>query len=91
MLSDDPAMATGRVQVELFSHEVAEAGTVQVGARADDAMTWETAQLPSDVGQDVHWEGAEREMIKNSSALVTFTWISCTQQPLLPPARTNLG
>ncbi len=57
MLSDDPAVAAGRVEVELLSHEVAETGRVQVGARANDAVTGETAQLPGHVGQDVHWKG----------------------------------
>lgn len=32
MLSDDPAMAAGRVEVELLAHEVAETGRVQVSA-----------------------------------------------------------
>lgn len=59
MLSDDPAVATGRVDVQLLSHEVAETGRVQVGARANDAVTGETTQLPGHVGQDVHWEGEE--------------------------------
>lgn len=56
MLSDDPAMAAGGVEVELLSHEVAETGRVQVGAGADDAVTGETTQLPGHVGQDVHWK-----------------------------------
>lgn len=55
MLPDDPAMAARRVEVELLSHEVAETGGIQVGAGADDTVTWETAQLPGHVCQDVHW------------------------------------
>lgn len=55
MLPDDPAMAARRVEVELLSHEVAETGGIQVGARADDTVTRETAQLPGHVCQDVHW------------------------------------
>lgn len=39
MLSDDPAVAAWRVEMELLSHEVAETGGVQVGARANDAVT----------------------------------------------------
>ena len=54
MLSDDPAMAGGRVDVQFLSHQVAETGRVQVGAGANDTVAWETAQLPGDVGQDVH-------------------------------------
>lgn len=61
MLSDDPAVAAGRVEVELLSHEVAETCGVQVGARADDAVTREAAQLPGHVGQDVHWRGLQDE------------------------------
>lgn len=61
MLSDDPAVAAGRVEVELLSHEVAETRRVQVGARANDAVAGETAQLPGHVGQDVHWKGKGRE------------------------------
>lgn len=53
MLSDNPAVAACRVEVELLSHEVAESGAVQVSARANDAVTWETTQLPCHVGQDV--------------------------------------
>lgn len=55
VLADDPAVAAGRVDVELLSHQVAEAGRVQVGAGADDAVTGEAAQLPRHVRQDVHW------------------------------------
>lgn len=54
MLSDYPAVAARRVEVELLSHEVAETGGVQVGAGADDAVAGETAQLPGHVGQNVH-------------------------------------
>lgn len=61
MLADDPAVAAGRVEVELLSHEVAETCGVQVGARADDAVTREAAQLPGHVGQDVHWRGLQDE------------------------------
>lgn len=54
MLSNDPAMTARGVEVELLSHQVAETGRVQVGARADDAVTWEAAQFPCHIGQDVH-------------------------------------
>lgn len=57
MLSDDPAVAAGRMEVEFLSHEVAKTGRVQVGARANDAVTGETTQLPGHIGQDVHWKG----------------------------------
>lgn len=59
VLSDDPAVAAGRVEVELLSHEVAETGRVQVGAGADDAVAGEAAQLPGHVGQDVHCRGKQ--------------------------------
>lgn len=54
VLSNDPAVATAGVQVELLSHQVAETGRVQVGAAADDAVLGQTAQLPGYVGQDIH-------------------------------------
>lgn len=54
VLSNDPAVAAGRVKMELLSHDVAETGRVQVGARANDAVTGETTQLPCHIGQDVH-------------------------------------
>lgn len=54
MLSDDPAVAARRVEVELLSHEVAETGRVQVGAGANDAVARETTQLPGHVGENVH-------------------------------------
>lgn len=56
VLSNDPAVAAGRVKMELLSHDVAETGRVQVGARANDAVTGETTQLPCHIGQDVHWK-----------------------------------
>lgn len=56
MLSNDPAVAAGRVEVKLLSHQVAETCRVQVGARANNTVTGETTQLPGDVGQDVHWK-----------------------------------
>ena len=56
VLPHDPAVAAGRVQVQLLAHQVAEAGGVQVGAGANHAVARETAQLPRHVGQDVHWE-----------------------------------
>lgn len=60
MLADDPAVAAGRVEVELLAHEVAETGRVQVGAGADDTVAREAAQLPGHVGQDVHWKEQKR-------------------------------
>lgn len=59
MLPNDPAVAAGRVEVQLLSHDVAETGRVQVGTRADDAVTGQAAQLPGHIGQDVHCEGKE--------------------------------
>lgn len=59
MLSDDPAMAAGRVEVELLSHDVTETSGVQVSAGANDAVTGETAQLPGHIGQDVDWGGTK--------------------------------
>lgn len=56
MLSDDPTMAARGVEVEVLSHEVAETGRIQVGARANDTVTGEAAQLPGHIGQDVHWK-----------------------------------
>lgn len=61
MLADDPAVAAGRVDVELLAHEVAETGRVQVGAGADDTVAREAAQLPGHVGQDVHWKETKKQ------------------------------
>lgn len=61
VLADDPAVAAGRVEVELLAHEVAETGRVQVGAGADDTVAREAAQLPGHVGQDVHWKEQKTE------------------------------
>lgn len=61
MLSNDPAVATGGVKVQLLAHKVAETTGVQVGAGTDDAVTGETAQLPGHVGQDVNWDRQRRE------------------------------
>lgn len=54
VLPDDPAVAARRVDVELLANQVAEAGRVQVGAGADDTVTGEAADLPGNIGQDVH-------------------------------------
>lgn len=70
MLANDPAMAAGRVEVELLAHEVAEAGRVQVGAGADDAVAREAAQLPGHVGQDIDWK-------KQNEFLKSMTWAPC--------------
>lgn len=57
MLSNDPAVTARRVEVELLCHDVAETCRVQVGTRANDAMTGETTQLPCHISQDVHCGG----------------------------------
>lgn len=54
MLSQDVAVEAGGVDAQLLRHDVAEAGGVQVGAAADDAVFGQTAQLPGHVGQNVH-------------------------------------
>lgn len=59
MLSNDPAVTAGRVEVELLCHDVAETGRVQVGTRANDTMTGETTQFPCHIGQDIHWRGKQ--------------------------------
>lgn len=64
VLANDPAVAAGRVEVELFAHEVAETGRVQVGAGADDAVAREAAQLPGHVGQNVDWK-EQNEFLKS--------------------------
>lgn len=45
-----------------LSHEVAETGRIQVGARANDAVTGETAELPGHIGKDVHWKAKRDEV-----------------------------
>lgn len=59
MLPNDPTVAAGRMEVELFSHEVTETGRVQVGARANHSVTGKTTQFPGNIGEDVHWEDNE--------------------------------
>lgn len=54
MLANNPAVAAGRMEVELLSHDVAETGRVQVGARANDTVTGQATELPCHIGQDVH-------------------------------------
>lgn len=54
MLPNDPTVAAGRMEVELFSHEVTETGRVQVGARANHSVTGKTTQFPGNIGEDVH-------------------------------------
>lgn len=64
MLSDDPAVTAGGVEVKLLCHKVAETGRVQVGTRANDAVTRETTQLPGHIGENVHW-GEKTRLARN--------------------------
>ena len=57
VLSQHPAVEGGGVDAEALGHQVAEAGGVQVGAAADDAMFGQTAQFPGHIGQHVHCGG----------------------------------
>lgn len=54
MLSNNPAMAAGRVELQLLAHNVTEPSRVQVGATADHAVLGQTAQLPGHIGQNIH-------------------------------------
>lgn len=57
VLSQHPAIEGAGVDAEAFSHQVAEAGRVQVGAAADDTVLRQTAQFPGHIGQHIHCEG----------------------------------
>ena len=54
MFSQDPPVEAAGVDSQFVSHQEAEAGRVQVGAAADDAVLGEAAQFPGHVGQNVH-------------------------------------
>lgn len=55
MLAQNPAIEGGGVDAKALSHEVTEAGGVQVGAAANDAVLWQATQLPGDVGQHINY------------------------------------
>lgn len=71
MLSNDPAVTAGRVEVELLCHDVAETGRVQVGTRANDAMAGEPTEFPCHIGQYVHWRG--RNIQKNMTTPADYS------------------
>lgn len=50
MLSQHPAIKGAGMNAEAFSHQVAEAGRVQICAAADDTVLGQTAQFPGHVG-----------------------------------------
>lgn len=50
----DPSVEAAGVDSQFFSHQEAEAGRVQVGAAADDAVLGEAAQFPGHIGQHIH-------------------------------------
>ena len=61
MLSNDPAVAAWRRNAQLLADEVSQTSRVQVGATANDTVSWQTAELPGDIGQDVDWIGNDQE------------------------------
>lgn len=62
MFSQYPAVETAGVNPQTLGHQVTEAGRVQVGSAADDPMFGQAAQLPGDVGQNVHCVGRRRSV-----------------------------
>lgn len=65
MLSKHPAIEGAGVDAQALGHQVAEASRVQVGAAADDPVLRQSAQLPGDVGQNVHWGEEDEEDTKS--------------------------
>ncbi len=57
VLSQHPAVKGAGMDAEPFGHQVAEAGRIQVGAAADDAVLGQTAQFPGYIGQHVNCGG----------------------------------
>lgn len=57
MFSQYPAIETAGVNPQTLGHQVTEASGVQVGPAADDPVFGQTAQLPGDVGHNVHCAG----------------------------------
>lgn len=55
VLPQHPAVEGAGVDAEAFGHHVTEASGVQVGAAANDAVLWQTAQLPGHIGQHINW------------------------------------
>ena len=61
MLSDDVAVDAIWRNLQLLADEKAEPGRVKIGATAKDSVLWQAAELPSHVGQDVHWVGNDHQ------------------------------
>lgn len=57
MFSQYTAVETAGVNPQTLGHQVTEAGGIQVGSTADNPMFGQTAQLPGDVGHNVHCVG----------------------------------
>lgn len=54
MLSDNPSMAAARSDLKTLGKQEAEAGRVEVGAGAEDALLRQSRELPRDVREHVH-------------------------------------
>lgn len=54
VLPQDPAVEAAGVDAQFVGDQEAEAGRVQVGAAADDAVLGKAAELPGHVGQHVN-------------------------------------
>lgn len=57
MLAQHPAMEGAGMDPEAFSHQVAKAGRVQVGAAANHTVLGQATQLPGDISQHVDCAG----------------------------------
>lgn len=75
MLPQDPAIEAAGMDAQLVGHQIAEAGRVQIGATADDAVFGQAAQLPGHVGQDVHCIGRRQPRVTNIARCAP-TWMA---------------
>lgn len=54
MLSNNPAMAAERMDIQSFAHEVAETGRVQIATTSNNAVFRKATDFPGHVGQNIH-------------------------------------
>lgn len=89
MLSQDVAVEAAGVDAQPLGHHVAEAGGVQVGAAAEDAVLGEAAELPGHVGHDVHCAETKTATLHKAFSETGQICLQCRQELLAPFIKEN--
>lgn len=54
MLSNNPAMAAERMDIQPLTHEVAETGRVQIATTSNNTVLRKATDFPGHIGQNIH-------------------------------------